>query len=317
MSTALCVGGGAGCKNPARPSVVERIRQIEAAARERDARRLERLEKRAIETRENEELRLCAMAAGEAVRLSCREDNISRKPTLNHTYYNRCAAALQTNISRWVLAIGKRYASEAVRRNVDEIGYTPALLAEIERVAKLHVAEFTITMRSEAGADLLGERQRFSRAWNAFNKRYLKEIAAEYFGEFVRVYEAHKSGVLHAHVLIECKKPLCNFGENGRPLPFKFKPSGAVDGRTVAPWVTEVWRTIRTGQLVAIARELTEALRKNKTIDWQKKQTARARMRLLVKRLLKKYNYPPEGQEEALNIVIAQCEMWTDNSDMT
>lgn len=70
-------------------------------------------------------------------------------------------------------------------------------------------------------------------------------------------------------------------------------------------------------QLVAIARELTEALRKNKTIDWQKKQTARARMRLLVKRLLKKYNYPPEGQEEALNIVIAQCEMWTDNSDMT
>lgn len=249
MSTALCVGGGAGIENPARLSVVERIRQIEAAARERDARRLERLEKRAIETRENEELRLCAMAAGEPVRLSCREDNISRKPTLNHTYYNRCAAALQTNISRWVLAIGKRYASEAVRRNVDEIGYTPALLAEIERVAKLHVAEFTITMRSEAGADLLGERQRFSRAWNAFNKRYLKEIAAEYFGEFVRVYEAHKSGVLHAHVLIECKKPLCNFGENGRPLPFKFKPSGAVDGRTVAPWVTEVWRTIRTGQL--------------------------------------------------------------------
>ena len=143
----------------------------------------------------------------------------------------------------------KRYASEAVRRNVDNIGYTPALLAEIERVAKLHVAEFTITMRSEAGADLLGERRRFSRAWNAFNKRYLKEIAADYFGEFVRVFEAHKSGVLHAHVLIECKKPLCNFGENGRPLPFRFKASGAVDGRTVAPWVTEVWRTIRTGQL--------------------------------------------------------------------
>ena len=99
MSTALCVKGGAGCESPARLSVVERIRQIEAAARERDARRLERLEKRAIETRENEELRLCAMAAGEAVRLSCREDNISRR-SVNHTYYNRCAAALQANISR-------------------------------------------------------------------------------------------------------------------------------------------------------------------------------------------------------------------------
>ena len=67
---------------------------------------------------------------------------------------------------------------------------------------------------------------------------------------------------------------------------------------------------------MAITKELTEALRKNKTIDWQRKETARARMRILVKRLLKKYDYPPEGQEEALNTVIAQCEMWTDNSDM-
>lgn len=39
-------------------------------------------------------------------------------------------------------------------------------------------------------------------------------------------------------------------------------------------------------------------------------------MRSLVKRLLKKYKYPPEGQEEALNIVIAQCELWTDNEKM-
>lgn len=42
------------------------------------------------------------------------------------------------------------------------------------------------------------------------------------------------------------------------------------------------------------------------------KEQARAEMRSMVKRLLKKYKYPPEGQEEALNTVIAQCEMWTD-----
>ncbi len=249
MSTALCVEGGAAGLTAARSSVVERIRELEAAARERDARRLERLEKRAIEWRENEELRLCAMAAGEACGLSCQKDNISRKGSVNRTYYNRCAVALQTNISRWVLSVGKRYASAAVRREIDNVGYTPATLSEIERVAKLHVAEFTITMRSVAGADLAGERRRFAQAWDAFNKRYLKEIAAGYFGEFVRVFEAHKSGVLHAHVLIECKRPLCKFGDNGRPLPFRFRPSGAVDGRTVAPWVTEVWQTIRTGQL--------------------------------------------------------------------
>ena len=46
---------------------------------------------------------------------------------------------------------------------------------------------------------------------------------------------------------------------------------------------------------MAMTKELTEALRKNKTIDWQRKESARAGMRKLVKRLLKKYKYPPEG----------------------
>lgn len=68
-------------------------------------------------------------------------------------------------------------------------------------------------------------------------------------------------------------------------------------------------------QLVALTRELTETLRKNKTIDWQKKESARASMRMIVKRLLKKYKYPPEGQEDALKIVISQCELWTDNEE--
>jgi type I restriction enzyme R subunit len=68
-------------------------------------------------------------------------------------------------------------------------------------------------------------------------------------------------------------------------------------------------------ELVAITKELTELLRRNKTIDWQKKETARAGMRRLVKRLLKQHKYPPEGMEDAVNTVIAQCEMWTDNSE--
>ena len=66
-------------------------------------------------------------------------------------------------------------------------------------------------------------------------------------------------------------------------------------------------------QLVEMTKELTEALRKNRTIDWQKKETARAGMRKMVKRLLKKYKYPPEEAENALETVIRQCEQWTDN----
>ena len=64
-----------------------------------------------------------------------------------------------------------------------------------------------------------------------------------------------------------------------------------------------------------MTRELTDMLRRNKTVDWQKKESARANMRKMVKRLLKRYKYPPEGQEEALETVIWQCENWTDFSE--
>ena len=66
-------------------------------------------------------------------------------------------------------------------------------------------------------------------------------------------------------------------------------------------------------ELIAITKELADLLRKNRTIDWQKKESARAGMRRLVKRLLKKYKYPPEGMNDAVQTVMSQCEMWADN----
>ena len=65
-----------------------------------------------------------------------------------------------------------------------------------------------------------------------------------------------------------------------------------------------------------LTKELTDALRKNKTIDWQKREGARSSMKMLVKRLLKKYKYPPEGFDDAVQTVLTQCELWTDNTDM-
>lgn len=65
-------------------------------------------------------------------------------------------------------------------------------------------------------------------------------------------------------------------------------------------------------QLVAISRELTDAMRRNATIDWQKKESARAGMRRAIKRLLRKYKYPPEGVADAMETVMAQCELWAD-----
>ena len=69
-------------------------------------------------------------------------------------------------------------------------------------------------------------------------------------------------------------------------------------------------------ELIAITKELAETLRKNKTVDWQKREAARAKMRMLIKRLLKKHRYPPEGMDDAVQTVMTQCELWTDNTEM-
>lgn len=65
--------------------------------------------------------------------------------------------------------------------------------------------------------------------------------------------------------------------------------------------------------LKALAHELTDKLRKSATIDWQKRDTARARMRLLVKVLLTKYKYPPDKQPEAVDKIIEQAELYADS----
>ena len=69
-------------------------------------------------------------------------------------------------------------------------------------------------------------------------------------------------------------------------------------------------------QLVELTKDLTDMLRKNRTIDWNRREAERANMRRLVKRLLKKYKYPPEETEDAMNIVLKQCEQWAENQDV-
>ena len=69
-------------------------------------------------------------------------------------------------------------------------------------------------------------------------------------------------------------------------------------------------------ELIAITKELADTLRKNRTIDWQKREDARAKMRMLIKRLLKKHKYPPEGMDDAVLTVMTQCELWTDNMEI-
>lgn len=67
--------------------------------------------------------------------------------------------------------------------------------------------------------------------------------------------------------------------------------------------------------LIKLAQELTETVRKSRTVDWDKKESARAYMRKVVKRLLRVYEYPPKQAEEAVATVIKQAELMSANID--
>lgn len=62
--------------------------------------------------------------------------------------------------------------------------------------------------------------------------------------------------------------------------------------------------TLRT-----IAHELVEAVRRNVSIDWTVKESVRAKLRTIVKRILRKYGYPPDKQEKATRTVLEQAEL--------
>lgn len=66
--------------------------------------------------------------------------------------------------------------------------------------------------------------------------------------------------------------------------------------------------------LKAIAHELSKAIKENMSIDWNLRESARAKMRITVRRLLKKYGYPPDLQKMAVETVVQQAELMASNN---
>ena len=140
-------------------------------------------------------------------------------------------------------------------------------------------------------------------------------VKSEKFSEIIqRVMNSYLNGLLSNEQVIEellnLAKQMSKAKESGRNLGLSEEELAFYDALTKPQAIKDFYEN---ENLIAIARELTDTLRRNKTIDWQKKESARARMRMLIKKLLKKYKYPPEGQEDAIQTVMTQCELWTDN----
>ena len=110
--------------------------------------------------------------------------------------------------------------------------------------------------------------------------------------------------------LLKTAQEIAEQHNNGEKLGLTQEELAFYDALTKPEHIQDFYQN---NELIDLTRELTEMLRKNRTIDWQKKVSARAAMRKMVKRLLKKHRYPPEDYDTAIDTVIDQCELWTDH----
>lgn len=111
--------------------------------------------------------------------------------------------------------------------------------------------------------------------------------------------------------LLKMAKDIANANAEGEKLGLTAEELAFYDALTKPQAIKDFYSN---DELVALTKELTDLLRKNRTIDWQKKESARAGMRRLVKRLLRDHEYPPEGMDDAIKTVMSQCEMWADQA---
>ena len=139
-------------------------------------------------------------------------------------------------------------------------------------------------------------------------------VKSEKFSEIIqRTLNAYLNGMLTNEEVIQellrMAKDIADAAKAGDAMGLTADELAFYDALTKPAAVKDFYEN---AELIAITKELTETLRKNRTIDWQKKETARARMRMMIKKLLKAHKYPPEGQDEAIQTVMQQCELWAD-----
>ena len=140
-------------------------------------------------------------------------------------------------------------------------------------------------------------------------------VKSEKFSEIMqRSLNAYLNGMLTNEEVIEemlkLAKQIATAQKEGDQLGLTADELAFYDALTKPQAIKDFYEN---DELIAITKELADTLRRNKTIDWQKRESARAKMRMLIKKLLKKHKYPPEGMDDAVQTVMTQCELWTDN----
>ena len=110
--------------------------------------------------------------------------------------------------------------------------------------------------------------------------------------------------------MIKMAKDIMNSYKEGEELGLTEEEFAFYDALTCDERVKEL---MGDETLVQIVKELADTIRKNITIDWENKESVQAKMRLSIRRLLRKYKYPPENTEDATNLVLEQAKLMCEN----
>ena len=178
--------------------------------------------------------------------------------------------------------------------------FDPAVLDEISKMKEKNIAV-------EILKKLMAEQVSLYKRTNVVQSQKFSEKIAQLMNSYYNGLITNEEVIKE---LLKTAQEITELYNNGKKLGLTQKELAFYDALTKPENIKDFYQN---NELIDLTRELTEMLRKNRTIDWQKKETARASMRKMVKHLLKKYKYPPEDYDTAISTVISQCEMWTDN----
>ena len=178
--------------------------------------------------------------------------------------------------------------------------FDPAVLDEISKMKEKNIAV-------EILKKLMAEQVSLYKRTNVVQSQKFSEKIAQLMNSYYNGLITNEEVIKE---LLKTAQEITELYNNGKKLGLTQEELAFYDALTKPENIKDFYQN---NELIDLTRELTEMLRKNRTIDWQKKETARASMRKMVKHLLKKYKYPPEDYDTAISTVISQCEMWTDN----
>ncbi len=180
--------------------------------------------------------------------------------------------------------------------------FDPGFLEEISKMKEKNLA-------FELLKQLIAEQVHIYKRTNVVKSEKFSELLQKNINAYLNGMITNKEVI---DELLKLAKDITEAKNAGEDLGLSVEELAFYDALTKPEAVKDFYEN---DELIAITKELTETLRRNKTIDWQKRESARANMRMLVKKLLKKHKYPPEGMEDAVKTVMTQCELWVDGQE--